>query len=446
MRTLLVRRPGFFLIIAIFLFFSSTNAQAAFRPQWLQHHIDGTLKLPGVYHGVSFAEYDGTSPDFNAMRLAKDRALDELCYHLSVSIQSSFKDSIIKQGDFEEQAITSSLFVSTRKVLSGVQERDNWSNPKKQRHWAILVIDKASADEQMKQQQFINEVVERLEHKQDEILKGIKQIATMLNQNMKVYQDRMQHLAQLMENLDTKMGAAESQTKQSYESIRQEILRVEKNSKAYEESVQGWQQQQSKKIDELMLQNAQLKKLMLQLSAQIKDDYFLALADDDVTKKSAHPDFRVEIKPDRGQGASYHHRDKIRFHLTATRDCYVKVIYLSSLGSGNTEARKMNTLLFPNAWDRNNRLTAGQTKIIGSMNELEIQAPFGKDVITVIASERQFSDLDQILRNADHGYFSEVTNNTHDAINLRTRGIGFSAKPTADAAVTSDTCFVMSRP
>jgi len=116
------------------------------------------------------------------------------------------------------------------------------------------------------------------------------------------------------------------------------------------------------------------------------------------------------------------------------------------MGSGATQARKMNTLLFPNAWDRNNRLIAGQAKIIGSMNELEIQAPYGKDVITMIASERQFSDLDQTLRNADQGYFSEVTNNTDDAINLRTRGIGFSATPAADGAVTSDTCFIMSRP
>jgi len=446
MRTLSIWRPGLFLFIAIISFSFAVNAQAAFRPQWLQRHIDGTLKMPGVYHGVSFAEFDGTTPNYEAMRLAKDRALDELCYHLSVSIQSSFKDSIVKQGNFEQQAITSSLFVSTRKVLSGIQERDKWTDPKKQRHWVILVIDKTTADDQMKKQQFINEVVDRLEHKQDEILKGIKQIATMLNQNMKVYQDRMQHLTQLMENLDTKMGSAESQTKQSYESIRQEILRVEKNSKAYEASVQGWQQQQSQKIDELMLQNAQLKQLMLKLSARIKDDYFLALSDDDVAKKSDDPDFRVEIKPDRGQGASYNNGDKIRFRLTATRDCYVKVIYLSSMGSGSARARKMNTLLFPNAWDRNNRLTAGQIKIIGSLNELEIQAPFGKDVITVIASERQFSDLEQTLRNADQGYFSEVTNNTDDAINLRTRGIGFSATPAAYGAVPSDTCFIMSRP
>ncbi len=446
MRICTIYRPVLFLMLAVAMIFSALDARAAFRPQWLQRHIDGSLKLSGVYHGVGFAEYDGTSPGFSVLRLAKDRALDELCYHLSVSIQSSFKDSFVKQGDFEEQAITSSLFVSTRKVLSGIQEKDKWTNPKKQRHWVILVIDKASADDQMKQQQFINEVVDRLEHKQDEILKGIKQIATMLNQNMKVYQDRMQHLAQLMENLDTKMGSAESQTKQSYESIRQEILRVEKNSKAYEESVQGWQQQQNQKIDELMRQNDQLKLLMIDLSARIKDDYFLALSDDDVAKKSADPDFRVEIKPDRGQGASYRDKDTIRFRLTATRDCYVKVIYLSSMGSGATQARKMNTLLFPNAWDRNNRLTADQTKIIGSMNELEIQAPFGKDVITVIASESQFSDLDQALRNADHGFFSEVTNNTNDAINLRTRGIGFSDTPAADGAVTSDTCFIMSRP
>jgi len=448
MRTHAFRRYCLSLILTIILLFSSPAAQAAFRPDWLQRHVDGTLKLSGVYHGVSFADYAGTSPDYADLRLARDRALDELCYQLSVSIQSSFKDSNVKQGDYEEQAITSSLFVSTRKVLSGIAEKDNWTNPKKRRHWVLLIIDKASADDQMKQQQVINEVIDRLEHKQDEILKGIKQIAGMLNQNMQVYRDRMQQLTQLMQNLDTKMGAAESKTRQSYESIRQEILRVEQNSKAYEQSVQGWQRRQNQKIDQLMLQNAQMKKLMLQLSARIRDDYFLALSDDDVAKKSAHPDFRVEIIPDRGQGASYRNKDKIRFRLTATRDCYVKVIYLSSLGGDAARARKMNTLLFPNAWDRNNRLTAGQTKIIGSMGELEVEAPFGKDVITVMASETQFTDLQQTLSGSGQGYVSEVTDNTGDALNLRTRGIGVvgSGSPAAAGAVASDTCFIVSRP
>ena len=80
------------------------------------------------------------------------------------------------------------------------------------------------------------------------------------------------------------------------------------------------------------------------------------------------------------------------------------------------------------------------------MDELEIQAPFGKDVITVIASERQFSDLDQTLSNAGQSYFSEVTDSTNDAINLRTRGIGVAGAPTAGGAVASDTCFIVSHP
>jgi len=123
-----------FLIIT-FIFLIPGKTFAAFQPEWVQTHISGTLKMQKSYYGASFSDYKGDIPGYDTLRLAKDRALDELCYQLSVSIQSKFEDSIVKKGDYEEQQIASSLFISTRKVLSGVQEKDKWTDIRKHRHW-----------------------------------------------------------------------------------------------------------------------------------------------------------------------------------------------------------------------------------------------------------------------------------------------------------------------
>ena len=169
----------FFIITTVFLISGETFA--AFQPEWVQTHISSTLKMPKMYYGASFSDYKGEIPGYDTLRLAKDRALDELCYQLSVSIQSKFEDSIDKKGEYEEQHIASSLFISTRKVLSGVQEKDKWTDIRKHRHWVLLAIDKEKADHQVEQQKFINEVVDRLEHKQDEVLAGVKQMTSVLN-------------------------------------------------------------------------------------------------------------------------------------------------------------------------------------------------------------------------------------------------------------------------
>jgi len=156
------------------LFLLSGGASAAYQPEWLQTHLDGALDMKGMYHGISFAPFESKTPDYDTLRLAKDRALDELCYQLSVSIQSKFEDSIVKNGAFEEQQIASSIFISTRNVLTGVQEKGTWTDAGKQRYWVLLVIDKEKADQQIEEQKFINEVIDRLEHKQDEVLEGIQ--------------------------------------------------------------------------------------------------------------------------------------------------------------------------------------------------------------------------------------------------------------------------------
>jgi len=441
---------------SIFLFTAPLGA-APRQPQWLHSHLNGTLKLTGVYHGISFADYRGKKPDYDAMRLARDRALDDLCYQLSVSVKSDFKNHILKKSGYEEEKIASSLFVSSRKVLSGVREKDRWTNARGRRHWVLLTIDRRNADEQLQQQKFINEVVDRLDRKQDEILEGTKKIAGLLDRHMSVYSEQMKHYEKLLQTIDQKVTSASDQTKMEYDQIRQTLTNLEKRQQLHDQKMAGYSQQQSEQIAELVRQNRVLQNYLFQLSEKVQKDYFLALTNDDLENKSLNPDFRVKIQPEKGQGASYYSKEKIRFQVKASRGCYIKVIYLSSAAEGSSSQKKMNTLLFPNVHDKDNWIRAGETKIIGRYGELEVQPPFGKDVITVVASENQFTDLDDTLRQAAGGYYSEVTVNTRGAIRMRTRGIGV-VKAAADSTtagnlqlspqdgIASDTCFIVSYP
>jgi hypothetical protein len=116
----------------------------------------------------------------------------------------------------------------------------------------------------------------------------------------------------------------------------------------------------------------------------------------------------------------------------------------------------MNTMLFPNIHGRNNRIKHGETKVIGIKGELEVIPPFGRDVVTVVASAKQFSDINAALRKAGDGYYREFSRNTRGALEIRKRGIGvvkpmnrphnknFSQQYVPDTVAT-DTCFIFSR-
>jgi hypothetical protein len=445
------------IVSAALIVTGAQTAPAAFQPEWLQTYMNGTFRIPGLYHGVGFAEYEGDGPDHDTMRLAKDRALDELCYQLSVSIQSTFEDRVVKAGAYEDQQIASSLFVSTRKVLSGVEDKAKWTDSKKHRHWVLLVIDKDKADQQVEQQKFITEVAERLEHKQDEIQAGISRIATLLNNSMQIYNDRMQRLNDLLKTIDSKVESSGDQVKQEYAAIRSEIMRLQKARQAYENQMAESEQRQDAQLRALMEQNRELKDMIGRLTNSIQKDYFLALADNDTRYKDNDPDFYVSISPDKGQGATYHHGERVRFAIQSSKGCYIKVIYISSEGDANGNGRKINTVLFPNPHDTDNWINPRQTKVIGRLGELEIQPPYGKDVVTVVASPQQFADINHFIGGASRGYVSEVTSDARGSIAMRTRGIrvtqpkggktnGNAAESMPAAAATTDTCFIVSQP
>jgi len=411
-------------------------ASASYPPGWINDHQDGSLKPSGVYHGVSFADFKGGTPGYDDIRLAKDRALDELCCQLSVSVKSQFKESLSQQGDFDEQHVASSLFVSTRKTLSGIKEKVKWTDSKKHRYWVLVVIDRKNAD------------------RQGEILKGTKEIASILNRNMKAFDDRMVQLQSLLKEIEKKTDASGESTRKEYADIRSKIEQLERTRKQHLSQIESTQQQQSQKIDELISQNKEFKNLLSRIAGNIKNDYFLALTDDDVKHSGKSRGFKVRIESEKGQGADYYNGEKIKFKIRATRDCYIKVIYLSCAGESR-KTQTINTLLFPNVHDQNNRLRAGETKIIGKLGELEVQPPFGKDVITVIASEKQFADIKETLQKAESGYYSEAVSSTRGAVNLRTRGVGVvqpSNLPigaqykvmTATTQTSTNTCFIVS--
>ena len=75
------------------------------------------------------------------------------------------------------------------------------------------------------------------------------------------------------------------------------------------------------------------------------------------------------------------------------------------------------------------------------MGEIEVNKPYGMDVVTVVASERQFTDLEDILKNTIK---EEVTSNTRGALQIRSRGIGVVQPLSITKSVATDTCFIVS--
>ena len=99
------------------------------------------------------------------------------------------------------------------------------------------------------------------------------------------------------------------------------------------------------------------------------------------------------------------------------------------------------------------RMQLKTTKIIGKLGELEVQPPFGKDVITVIASEKQFTDIKETLRKAEGGYYSKTVSSTRGAVAFRGVGVvqpvnlpigTMDQGTTATTQIATDTCFIVS--
>jgi len=100
-------------------------------------------------------------------------------------------------------------------------------------------------------------------------------------------------------------------------------------------------------------------------------------------------DFKIKVWPDKGEGAVYKEGEDIVFHFRADRDCCVYLYHADS--EGNVK------LLFPNSYNRDNFVKAGQVYSIPSevMNfSFKSAAPFGSEIIKAIATLQPIKDIE----------------------------------------------------
>jgi len=89
----------------------------------------------------------------------------------------------------------------------------------------------------------------------------------------------------------------------------------------------------------------------------------------------------VKVVADRGQGGIYRKGDKLHLFLKANMDCYVKVLYHQVDGT--------QVLIFPNRFHPDGHLVKGRLYQLppdDNSFELEVQEPFGAELVKVIAS------------------------------------------------------------
>ena len=401
-------------------------------PLWVEKSHQGNLTSDSAYFGVGSADYKGQDPDHECQLLSKNRALDDLSYQLSVSITSELKDNLSQKGKYSKEQVSSSLFVSTRKVFSGIKVQEKWNDSEAQRYWVMLSIDKDQAERQIQQQDFANEVAQRLEDKQASIDTGIKTLKSILKANASKNDERIQTMEALLVRLNKKFDSFEKRPQTGYEDFIKRVQTIETQQQKDDLS-----KNQAAKLDLLIRQNQYLTQKITQLSDSVQQDHFLAMVENDVQKQATNQALEVTITPGKGAYATYVEGDTIRFVVTANRNCYIKVIYLSTIDRDHHNETRQNTLIFPNAHDKNNFIRANQPMVIGRNGELEVTPPFGKDVVTVVASPTQFDDIKDLLQKSRGEYYAYTTKSVRGAIKARDIG--------ANKDAVTDTCFIISK-
>ncbi len=363
------------------------ECQSTKRPYWLIiPKFESTC-----YYGINSAQFNGNQKDYDTIQKAKDRSIMDLSYSLSANIQSYFEEYL---SEYEDDEVKSSLMLSSRLVLDGIQEKDAWLDCQHQTYWMMVSIDKHLAENQVRNQNFINQVLDRLKHRQGEVKKGVQFIAELLNQRTQRIDNYLGHIKQLSVAIEHKLA---SNSKHSGENYRKLIQRINTMCRLFNR-FNHTDDQRFQKINE---KQAILMNELITVSSTIQSDYFLSFVSDDIVMNNRL--FRIQIKPSKGQGAEYFAGERIFFTVNANRNCYIKVMYIQSTGE--------ETILLPNVYDRNNYVKAGQPVIVGKLGELMVLAPFGQDTITVVASETPFTDLDDQLNIAARSKQHYLTQN-----------------------------------
>ncbi|KPA08764.1 conserved hypothetical protein, secreted [Candidatus Magnetomorum sp. HK-1] len=415
--------PILFFVYCFFLITTISHAktcQSSARPDWIVTPLNDSTQ----YYGMSSARFSGSEPHYDIKEKAKDRAIKDLSYSLSVSIQSIFEEHL---SAYSDDSVKSSLMLSARLVLDGIKTKHSWADCKNHDYWVLVVIDKEQADKQVKRQQFIKQVLDRLKSDQDEIKKGVQMIAEISRQRMKRIDNYFKQLNQLSKSIDQKIEAAGEQSSKDYKKLIQQIDLLTQR-------LNQFQNQKDLKIQNFINKQQSFFTEMSKINGKIQSDYLLNYLNNDISNTSS--DLNIQITPLKGQGSDYYEGERIMFKVTGNQVCFIKVLYVQSNGD--------ETLLLPNVHDQNNYLKTGQPLIVGKLGELVVMPPFGQDTVTVVASKTQFLNIENQLKKAAKSQMAYVTRSLKSPAHaLQTRAIGVGS-PLKTNSFATDSCFIVS--
>ena len=391
---------------------SKENCQPSHQPQWILTPLHDKQN----YYGISSAAFVSHKPDYQEI----EQAIKDLSYGLSVDIQSYYEE---KLSSYKVDEIKSSLMLSARLILNGIKIYDQWTDCKEKQHWVMVSINRSMADNQVKAQGFISQVLKCLKSDQKEIRKSIDSMNDIITMRMKRIEHQYDHLIKLSKTLDNKLTASLTQKEKNYRDL---IKHIEMLTNQFNQS----QKQKNNQVSTIINAQQQLIKDVEKISQNIQSDYFLSYINDDVAIPKT--DLHVRIVPENGR-KDFYEGENIRFWVKSNQDCFIKVLYISKTGE--------QFMIFPNAHDKMNRLKAGVQKTVGERNDLKVIQPFGLDTVTVIASKAQFSNIHEQLMVTNGIYHTQHLKSPLHGV--RTRAIGIVEKQDSQAYAT-DTCYIIS--
>ncbi|GBU28670.1 hypothetical protein R84B8_02230 [Treponema sp. R8-4-B8] len=118
--------------------------------------------------------------------------------------------------------------------------------------------------------------------------------------------------------------------------------------------------------------------------------------------------------------------DELKINLESSQDCYFKVYHI--------DIDKKMQMIYPNAQNTNNFLKANNIRIIPEGNtRYNIESPFGQDTVLVVASTRQFANIE--------AEYVQIRSATRDVVLSVSRGLGVQTQQSGQPLETVTVSF-----
>ena len=123
------------------------------------------------------------------------------------------------------------------------------------------------------------------------------------------------------------------------------------------------------------------------------DDAFYVLEELSALTKNRSKALEVKAWNVRGDGGIYRDGEELQINFFANRDCFIKVYHI--------DVNKKMSLIFPNPYYSDNHIHGKQiVKIPDSRYpfKFKLTAPYGSEFIKIIASTKQFKDIEESFK------------------------------------------------